>query len=397
HSNDSILMTDGTSSPNTGKGPHFYGTVTTSMPSCNREGGRTVLTTDCYRSGNSPSAGHPVFDKGIGYRSEVDIPQSIGDLRQVVVRGQDSPVTLGCLYTGPTRIQFLAASGSAAPTMKVWSPYSDPTRLNPGCAGTASGSTSAWPRIVPVPQNNLIMVQDVPSTQLPLPPSGACAAGSLGTVPDTSTGTDLPNADDWNQALDDASCRYGTAYVEGTLKGRVTISTDNNIVVVGNLLYQGGPNGTDALGLIAENSVQIYHPVSKTQSCKDQKTWNGQKWVTTTVCTWVRGTSNLTGSLKNPEVDASILTLNHSFEVQQYDVGSNSCVSGSSACLGKLRVYGSIAQKFRGIVGRGSTGYLKDYNYDSRLRYAPPPYFLDPVRSAWGQKTFGEVAPRYGG
>ena len=80
----------------------------------------------------------------------------------------------------------------------------------------------------------------------------------------------------------------------------------------------------------------------------------------------------------------------HSFGVQSYQYGAK---------LGTLKVYGSLAQRFRGPVGTtGSpgTGYLKDYNYDSRLRYAPPPYFLDPVRSGWGMKVFGEVAPRYG-
>ena len=49
---------------------------------------------------------------------------------------------------------------------------------------------------------------------------------------------------------------------------------------------------------------------------------------------------------------------------------------------------GAIAQKFRGTVGTFSggtvsTGYIKDYNYNDRLRYREPPYFLDPVQSAW--------------
>jgi hypothetical protein len=29
------------------------------------------------------------------------------------------------------------------------------------------------------------------------------------------------------------------------------------------------------------------------------------------------------------------------------------------------------------------TGYLKGYSYDTRLRYSPPPYFLDPINSQW--------------
>ncbi len=76
--------------------------------------------------------------------------------------------------------------------------------------------------------------------------------------------------------------------------------------------------------------------------------------------------------------------------MQQYNKGAK---------LGSLRVYGSIAQLFRGPVGTGDgssgTGYLKNYNFDTRLRFSPPPFFLDPVGSGWGQKTYNEVKPLY--
>jgi hypothetical protein len=55
--------------------------------------------------------------------------------------------------------------------------------------------------------------------------------------------------------------------------------------------------------------------------------------------------------------------------------------------LGTLTVTGVIAQKHRGIVGVGgssiSHGYIKNYNYDDRLKYRSPPYFLDPVQASW--------------
>ena len=48
---------------------------------------------------------------------------------------------------------------------------------------------------------------------------------------------------------------------------------------------------------------------------------------------------------------------------------------------------GTIAQLYRGPVGTGSSsvssGYAKNYNYDNRLAYAEPPYFLNPVSVAW--------------
>ena len=54
---------------------------------------------------------------------------------------------------------------------------------------------------------------------------------------------------------------------------------------------------------------------------------------------------------------------------------------------------GAIAQKFRGAVGQfGSTahGYTKNYVYDDRLLYRSPPYFLDPVQSAWRTVSYTE-------
>lgn len=57
--------------------------------------------------------------------------------------------------------------------------------------------------------------------------------------------------------------------------------------------------------------------------------------------------------------------------------------------LGTLNVEGAIAQKYRGPVGcsgcdgRPRTGYIKNYNYDDRLRFREPPNFLNPVQASW--------------
>ena len=77
--------------------------------------------------------------------------------------------------------------------------------------------------------------------------------------------------------------------------------------------------------------------------------------------------------------------------------------SGLGSCSGgyvKLspRVYGAIAQKFRGPVGTGngltpSTGYRKEYVYNDRLRYREPPYFLDPVQASWRISRSTEQVP----
>jgi hypothetical protein len=73
--------------------------------------------------------------------------------------------------------------------------------------------------------------------------------------------------------------------------------------------------------------------------------------------------------------------------VQRYDVGSD---------LGTLSVRGSIAQKWRGAVGRTSgSGYAKDYSYDARLQFSGPPYFPQWTNAVWGAKTTGELKSQY--
>ena len=69
--------------------------------------------------------------------------------------------------------------------------------------------------------------------------------------------------------------------------------------------------------------------------------------------------------------------------------------------LGKLSVRGSIAQKWRGIVGTGTTatstatGFKKDYGYDTRLKFLSPPYFPQWTSAQWSAQTTGELKPQY--
>ena len=347
--------------------PTFQGTTTTSNPGCRSSEAGPPPTSSCYLNGGYAN---PTFERGIAYRAEIELPTSVGDLRKYVTPGQTpSP---GCLYTGPTRIKYLPTSGSSVPQMRVWSKFTTTAQLNPGC-GTAGTSGSeklgtSGGQVVSVPQDRLILVQDVPSNQSNPSSSGCKTTGGIG---DGLPIAESKGSYDVNLDLRESDCRYGTVYVEGTLKGRSTIVVDNNIIITGNLTYAGGRSGTDSLGLIAKNSVKVYHPVT----CDDKDRTDCGSW------------SNLTGTNFNVEISAAILTLQHSFAVQTYYRGAK---------LGTLKVYGSIAQRFRGPVGTsGGSGYLKNYSYDTRLRYAPPPFFLDPVRSGWGQKTFGELVPRY--
>ncbi len=147
----------------------------------------------------------------------------------------------------------------------------------------------------------------------------------------------------------------GNAYVRGSYTGQLTIAAENDIIVDGDVTNSGG----GVLGLIANNFIRVYHPCT-----------NG---------------TNGAGSMTDPTIDAAIMTIDHSFIVDNYDCG---------ASLGTLNVNGAIAQKFRGPVGtfgNSRTGYTKSYSYDDRLHYLEPPNFIDPVQSSWtiGRETIG--------
>ena len=157
-------------------------------------------------------------------------------------------------------------------------------------------------------------------------------------------------------------------YVKGSYSTSLTVAATENLVINGNLIptniegKEGNePTGIATLGLIATEYVRVYHPCS--------------------------GGTNGAGSLSNVYIYAAILATSRSWVVDNYSCGSG---------LGKLHEYGSIAQNYRGPVGRGggSNGYLKDYKYDERLATEEPPYFLAPLKTGW--RIVRETAPKPG-
>ena len=235
----------------------------------------------------------------------------------------------GCRYDGPTRI-VLNASG----TMTVTSPFT-----------TSAAYASCVGSNVALPTNGVIYVQSATS--------GTCSRGQ------NPVGYPIP-AD-----ITTYGCRDGDVFVSGTLKGQLTIAAENNVVVVSDIIYSSsGATSTDLLGLVANNFVQVYHPVD-----------NGGQNLT--------DNRNPTNTFQDPRIDAAILALNHSFIVQNYNRGRQ---------LGTLTVNGVIAQKWRGPVGTsGGTGYLKNYNYDARLQTASPPYALAPFLTSFRTSSWAEI------
>jgi Tfp pilus assembly protein PilX len=143
-----------------------------------------------------------------------------------------------------------------------------------------------------------------------------------------------------------------SAIVSGVVNGRVTVASENNIVVGGNITYVQG--GDDVLGLEAKNYTYVPH------------------WAPNDL-TWYSATLSQSGQ----------------WESENTDGWSSSCNGGSgSGCKGTLNFYGSTTAGQGGQMG----GYSQRiYNYDSNLLYLPPPWFPT-IQPSWEFTSFRQLA-----
>ncbi len=127
---------------------------------------------------------------------------------------------------------------------------------------------------------------------------------------------------------------------------------------MGDLKYsqdpEQNPESTDLLGIISEGDVIVDENAHQDSGSKDL------------------------------EINASIMALEESFEVENYNNGSY---------RGDLKLVGGLQQEKRGAVGtfggwNGQTGFSKDYSYDNRLLSISPPFY--PRASTFSQKYWKE-------
>ncbi|BDZ45118.1 hypothetical protein GCM10025866_10270 [Naasia aerilata] len=286
----------------------------------------------------------------------------------------------GCMYTGPTQITF---NGDGTMTVKSpWTLVTQPsltqgipskspaalcgkTGTNGNALGSANGAT------IPVVPSNLVYVQNVPAgTSDP-------NAWSAGTYPNNFTcfgtsdfpgwtfgGASYPTANEAQPIGTSATnpaygCRNGDAFVRGGVAGAITVAAENYIYITGNLTYVNSQR--DILGLIGNNAVQVWNPRA-----------NG---------------GGLVDPSANRTVQAAIMSTAHTFTVQNYTV---------APARGTLTVLGAIVQYFRGPVAQSSgggigSGFAKNYNYDTRLRSAAPPKFLQPTSTTYAVTQVADV------
>jgi hypothetical protein len=380
HSNDSLFICGGAT---------FDSVITTGNPAGGYSGG-TVSAPTCTSGSPNFAAGPPVYSQA------VPMPATNGELiKETRTDIPDDVPRPGCLYTGPTSITFISGG-----YMTVKSPWTKMTNIANAAGtvgnnsqatttkcGTIAALKSAAGATVPVLQNNVVYVQNIPltgdngtataSTQTTSGTlrckknDGSTVIGSGFTYAQNVVGfpvngssaatTEVPLVVGTG-ATASYGCRNGDVFVSGTNSGGpITIAAQNYIYVTGDL--RDSDPDVDMIGLVGQNAVWVYNPKNSSDA-----------FLNTT---------------PNRRIDAAILSVAHTFTVQNHNVGSGT--------RGTLTVFGSIAQMFRGPVGTagtsGVTGYTKNYLYDPRFRYSAPPKFLAPATTTYGISVWVEISP----
>lgn len=332
--------------------------------------------------------------------AEMNMPPTNGEM-QKEARVDLDIARPGCMYTGPTQITF-----NSNGTVNVVSPWTKVTQPSltvgiPNGSGAECGDigamhTSAGSTFTP-PGQNLLYVQGVPKDSTdpnywaePVWIPGSRWSSGYWSGGETPAGFTCNNSgasnEGWvfKQPSSGATVRYplsnertpeessssspsygcvtGDAYIKGTVSGQITVASANFVYITGDLLYND--TAVDVLGIVGNNAVWVWNPMNTSSSG------------------YGCSSSRCPMTAKNRTINGAILSVKHTFQVQNYAIGGD---------RGVLTVNGAIAQKFRGTVGRGSNGYDKSYNYDARLFAISPPKFLLPTSTTYGVTKYALV------
>jgi hypothetical protein len=406
--NDSIYVTAGTT-------PSKLGPIETADPSCVAVTAvRPETTTGTGPYGCIPSATNITGTADRDNLPKETVPKSDSQLTTFAAQHLPTDPSFGCIYYGPTTITF-----DRSDRMTVWSPDSptDPTCL-PSQGATVDvpngGHTTKGNGVIYVKTQTT--TSKCASNANPFANLVTGGAGKFSQVGEYARiGNTTPNCEA-DVFVSDHPTTSGSKRSPTTLygvSGALTIGSSANIVVTGTIKYThcganftsskahtaktgnafyyacpyhpaGTPTPTnsgrtepnDVLGLIANNYVEVNHPITTTPSNP-----------VATCSAGARGTPLAAVCEPGPvTIDAAILALQHSFLVNHYTTAKWGSHTGK---IGTLTVYGTINQKWRGAVGTGSgmtttTGYVKYYDWDSGITGVTPPHYLDPSTPSWG-------------
>ncbi len=356
------------------------------------------------------------------YSPPLDLPPENQEVRDAAADG-------GYVFTGPTRIVLRGD--------RLWVQ----SELTPGYE---TG------RDVALPPNGVVYVDDAGAADCTgwLPPLGPVPAmNGYPAVPDYRDGpvgigmypSGVPGAADAD--ITPYGCSDGDVYVEGELRGRLTLAAEHDVVVTWHIGYASTPRSSstasgysqvsgspapptgdrDLLGLVSGlGSVKLFKPVV----CRAERYGICQHGHN---ITYRAGSGTGRATPHDLTIYAAILAPRHSMRLLNQMIGGP---------VGTLFIHGSIGQKFRGNLGtangnalpRGYTstpypaippncfssfsdngttvqtlyrsggtcntrgGFSKVFSYDDRLQYLSPPSFLQPVNVSWAPFAFAEDA-----
>jgi hypothetical protein len=182
----------------------------------------------------------------------------------------------------------------------------------------------------------------------------------------------------------------GDVIVEGTVKGRVTVSGDDDVLINGNVRYADqSTSSTDCLALAAQGDIILptnyYRGGDPGVALFDfEATWNGSHTVASGI------SSGAWGAVNNSDVyvDATLVALN----------GSTPAVIGpTTRPRREFYMYGSDISKIASQTLNDTNGLNENYTEDRKLAINPPPGFPSNTRITPTFLTFREIRTALGG
>jgi hypothetical protein len=138
----------------------------------------------------------------------------------------------------------------------------------------------------------------------------------------------------------------GDVFIQGISTGGFNVVSADNIFITGDLTYTNGvgANSQDVLGLIADNYIEVVHPVdSNGNNVYGTEPFSGSTAIDAPAG-W--GTSSCNNKTSAPDcdvtIDAAYPSLSHSLGVQNWAKG---------APFGTLTIDGAMAQEYMDIEG----------------------------------------------
>lgn len=242
-----------------------------------------------------------------------------------------------------------------------------------------------------------------PTKQFDVTPTRTSKAATTNVVTPGTASFPLANDVTQYQRLQNGP---GDAYIEGTLTGKLSIVSENDVIVSGNLTYM--TPASDAASLVAKNNVRVYHPVACTDptatatttgycpndttglSPIDQLKFNASNFSSHPS----RQYTNLRGDLQALTVSSAVYALTGSFIVDNYNRGEGYDPLGALAANGlkTLTLVGGVYQLHHGAAGvqweiassstiRPTSGYSTTIAWDSTLQTRNLPYVPTPSGS----------------